>query len=61
MTKKQRYTITAEEVWQSKKPRYNPYQTGHGPHNTNKKKYSRKEKHKTEYMNMREDCFNADD
>jgi hypothetical protein len=37
-------TITAEQRFAAEKPRYNPYQTGHGAHG--KAKYSRKQKHK---------------
>ena len=36
--------IDAMDMWQSKKPRYNPYQTGHGVVKS-KKAYTRKSKH----------------
>lgn len=36
-------TITSAQQFAAQKPRYNPYQTGHGAHG--KKKYSRKRKH----------------
>lgn len=35
--------LSAKEVWQIKKPRYNGWQTGHGKHK-NKKVYDRKDK-----------------
>lgn len=38
--------IEGEKRWHIKKPRYNPFQTGHGPMKS-KKKYSRKKKHKS--------------
>lgn len=45
MSKKNKkyYTISAEQVWNVQKPRYNGYAVGHGPHgsvgyNRNKEK-----------------------
>lgn len=35
-----RFIISATDVWQVKKPRYNAWQTGHGAHK-NKKIYDR--------------------
>lgn len=35
--------MTSEEAWQTKKPRYNGWQCGHGKHK-NKKTYDRKDK-----------------
>lgn len=37
-------TITADELFDVQKPRYNAHQTGHGVHK-NKKAYSRKSKY----------------
>lgn len=37
------HVLSAEEVWQVKKPRYNGWQTGHGKHKS-KKIYDRKDK-----------------
>ena len=48
--KKQVHTIVIpkEKVLEVEKPRYNPFQTGHGE-NKNKKVYTRKEKHRKGY------------
>ena len=45
--KKQVHTIVIpkEKVLEAEKPRYNPFQTGHGAHK-NKKVYTRKQKHR---------------
>jgi len=40
--------ITAMQQFEMEKPRYNPYQTGHGAHG-NGKAYNRKQKHKGEW------------
>ena len=39
--------IDAMTIWRSQKPRYNAYQSGYGAHG--KRKYTRKEKHKTDW------------
>lgn len=36
--------ITAQQQFETEKPRFNPFQTGHGAH-TSKKAYKRKPKH----------------
>ena len=41
--------IDAMSIWHMNKPKYNPYQTGHGVHGKNK--YSRKEKYKADWRN----------
>ena len=40
--------ITSEQQFAIEKPRYNPYQTGHGAHK-NAKAYSRKQKHRKDW------------
>lgn len=37
--------IPADKVWDARKPKYNGYAVGHGPHR-NKKAYNRKRKHR---------------
>lgn len=46
--KSMKIVIPKEKVYQAEKPRYNPYQTGHGAHK-DKTKYSRKKKHKSSW------------
>jgi hypothetical protein len=46
MSKK--YTITSEQLFDMKKPRYNGWGCGYGVHG--KTKYSRKQKHKKDYL-----------
>lgn len=40
---KKKYVVPAELIWQVKKPRFNGFACGHGPHRS-KKVYDRKDK-----------------